>query len=726
MSSQAAPFFTVGITGHMNLPEGSEAILKEKVREVLRWLKSGRVKGCKEFGEPLGLKETQIVLISPLAPGADQLAVEVALEEGIPVKCPMPFPAHIYREATTFTGIPELTANRQKQFDALLQKIGPENAFPVRHYDDQVPITRDEDWDIKDEEFRNLRYRATGEFVSAHCDLLIAICNQKERKDLPDQDTTLSSRSHSGSRRITASYINGLRPGILPIPPSLAWQDNGPLVRIYCPNKDAGADALATGHIAIWHSEDASLHGGGKQVNHEVEMKKLRELARRLERLNSDLKKVTPRPANVEKMPTPEEGCGENSKVRRLLLFVDRVEQLAARNNKVAKVLTNLSYVVGFLVFLCLAFVQIGWYIYLAVAAALFTGAMVVRWLIRNEFNTFQKREDYRAITEGMRVQAYWSFAGIRQSVADNYMQRLRGDLAWIRSAIDSLIFPCDEIAVEYDSISTHGGKLKRFQDVLKYWVINQEKYFSKGVYRKSRTREVLSFLSIVSIAASASLMLVSVLVQSNFRGLRNEVVWVLREYGLNSGFEWGMIGLGIVAFFLVSNYRFSRSFEVRNQRMKLGYDMTVFGIFKHWSFRIAIGLVLGFLAYAWIYHETAPNFAAARDKYHDQVTSFAKAILLALAGLWVSYSNTIFAKEDAKRYADMRGQFGAARRKISFILREYEQMIIKDADLAELDTMEKGIQQLFLALGREALHEQTEWLLMRRNRPVEPVASVR
>lgn len=159
---------------------------------------------------------------------------------------------------------------------------------------------------------------------------------------------------------------------------------------------------------------------------------------------------------------------------------------------------------------------------------------------------------------------------------------------------------------------------------------------------------------------------------------------------------------------------------------MRLGYDLTVFGIFKHWLFRIAVGLVLGFLAYAWIYDETAPNFAASRDKYHDQFTSIAKATLLALAGIWVSFSNTIFAQEDAKRYADMRGQFGAARRKIAFILEEYKQMIDNNADPEELDTMEKGIQELFLALGREALHEQTEWLLMRRSRPVEPMATVR
>jgi hypothetical protein len=190
-----------------------------------------------------------------------------------------------------------------------------------------------------------------------------------------------------------------------------------------------------------------------------------------------------------------------------------------------------------------------------------------------------------------------------------------------------------------------------------------------------------------------------------------------LTDYGMKIWYVWLGIVLFFAALFSVSEGRFAASFKEKDP--DLSYDLKVFSVFRHWSFRLCAGLVFGFLVYSVLH-------LSFDGEFEESMVRLAKAVLLALGGLWMGYANTIFASEDAKRYADMRGQFGAARRKIEFILQEYWEMIERGAPEAELNHMQNGIRELYITMGREALHEQMEWLLLRRNRPVEPVAKVK
>ncbi|MDF1811818.1 MAG: hypothetical protein P1V20_06375 [Verrucomicrobiales bacterium] len=713
---QTRPFFTVGITGHINLPEDSTPVLKQRLGEIFRWLRNERVPGNDKFGKPLGLEATPIVLLSPLAPGADQLAAEVALAEGIQVRCPLPFPVHLYRQSTSFTDDPAKTEERLATFDKTLAEIGPQNAFPVRHFDDEEPLSEDADWKIDDEHFRNLRYRATGEFVAAHCDILIAICNQIARKDLPDKDPDLTSRSFSGTRSITTSYINGLRPGILPIPPSLSWQENGPLIRIYAPiaRYDKTA-AIEVGDVAIWHSEDAKRHGDTGKKIHKREMNDLRDVAEGIEMLNRDLSKVSPdEKAVLKNLPDPEQ-CSAG--IRGLFQFQNQVNQLARRNAKFANFLTTFSYIMGFIVFLCLAMAEGGRHIYLVVALLIFAGGVTARWFTKNVFGYFRKRDDYRTIAQGMTVQAYWASAGLAQSVASNYLQRLRGDISWIRSAIDSLIFPCDRFLKEFNELKSHRERHRRFSEILDLWIKREVLTLGRKTYLKSRTREVLGILGYTCLTAGVVLMAIKGILEAGFLAqFRPSVEFALRNYGVSIWYIWAAVLFVLASIFIGSETRFRFSFREKTSVRKLSYDLKVFSFFTHWAFRLFCGIALGFIIYS----------LALAEGLSENWMRLIKATLIALGGLWIAYSNTIFASEDAKRYADMLGQFSAARRKIGFILAEYHEMIERETSEDELTRMQKGIQELFFTLGREALHEQIETLLMRRSRPVEPVAKIR
>src|SRR5271170_1986978 len=73
----------IGVTGHRDLRAEDLVELKKKIRRILRTLK-------KRY------PATPIILLSPLADGADRLAADVALEVGARLVVPLPMPQHLY------------------------------------------------------------------------------------------------------------------------------------------------------------------------------------------------------------------------------------------------------------------------------------------------------------------------------------------------------------------------------------------------------------------------------------------------------------------------------------------------------------------------------------------------------------------------------------------------------------------------------------------------------
>jgi hypothetical protein len=82
--------------------------------------------------------------------------------------------------------------------------------------------------------------------------------------------------------------------------------------------------------------------------------------------------------------------------------------------------------------------------------------------------------QDYRALAEGLRVQFYWSLAGLSDSVADHYLRKQRGELDWIRIAIRNLADP-----------SVCGAPIsRRIEQVQEFWVTSQARYFVRAAHR--------------------------------------------------------------------------------------------------------------------------------------------------------------------------------------------------------------------------------------------------
>jgi hypothetical protein len=130
-TSSFKPAFIIGVTGHMDLDPRQSEKVKAALKGVFRWIQT------KDLNEEirhqaLGLKDTPIILLSSLAPGADQWTVEVARGfPGIHVLAPLPFFKDQYLESSSFRrdGVEE----HQKR---LLTDFPEEETFVVRETDE--------------------------------------------------------------------------------------------------------------------------------------------------------------------------------------------------------------------------------------------------------------------------------------------------------------------------------------------------------------------------------------------------------------------------------------------------------------------------------------------------------------------------------------------------------------------------------------------------------------
>ncbi|MCA9012694.1 MAG: hypothetical protein KDB01_23240, partial [Planctomycetaceae bacterium] len=262
--SEGQPAFIVGVTGHMD-PTDPERLTRQ-VEQLFRFLRHGVSGGAsgvgatphqsaaselkaalaplvgkapefpghsnkvhgdvyeRFFAEWPGLGETPIVVLSSLAPGADQIVAKVALQpefanDYFRLMCPLPVPLEMYRQASTFVRQPQVGATEEElerlksendQRVSDLRQLIPDDddprCFPVAirnaftpgdlsnslcgaTVEEQIELLQDDldlsedqrnrlySHDLKSEnrQRRHRRYQAAGEYIAAYSHLLIAI-----------------------------------------------------------------------------------------------------------------------------------------------------------------------------------------------------------------------------------------------------------------------------------------------------------------------------------------------------------------------------------------------------------------------------------------------------------------------------------------------------------------------------------------------------------------------
>jgi hypothetical protein len=122
--------------------------------------------------------------------------------------------------------------------------------------------------------------------------------------------------------------------------------------------------------------------------------------------------------------------------------------------------------------------------LWLVYPVSLLIGWFVYRYARRREVEN--RYLDYRALAEALRVQFFWSLAGIPRSVSDDYLQHHRTELDWIRSALRAVsIFQ----AAERDH---RPGDADGIRLALKHWVEDQARWYAGKSVKQKKTLERL------------------------------------------------------------------------------------------------------------------------------------------------------------------------------------------------------------------------------------------
>jgi len=771
------PAFVVGVTGHMDLDPAHRDRVKVEVKRIFAWLRASpgkhrRNENNTPLGPSLDLKNTPIILLSSLAPGADQWVVEAAREMDPPLRAlaPLPFLKDQYLEASTFKrdGV-----TKDETASKFLAEFPDEDAFVVRLRDE---IDLDDDalrakhkfivTDPDGKQERDRRYAAAGEYVAAYSDILIALTD----KPIGQAETEiLDLDENQGARAIAELKRRGVTPGLLPILPTLSWADNGPVIHVYAPRKPKEAFGSAekwscaeARSLEVLYPYDCRPPGTSEKEDDNPDWLKaghaiLKVVAEHLERLNTENIHLDPAQedkAFAEMLPAapdfpagaPRSHALPNAN-EHLKTTLDRLARLRRRVadyslhynthlTRLKRALFGLAF--GSALFFSLAD---NWDVKDSVwplPQAFFVTALgltLAAWLVYFCFKktaAAERCDDYRAIAEGLRVQFYWTTCGTGESVASNYLQRQRGELGWIRNVISATAFPYEPNRVRFSQLSLN-DQHAALQSVRKTWIGGQHAYFKKTIDDLSLRREVFSSYAHVLLWTGF------VLFAFFFFAQRSETP-ILPRLPAFLSFATGALILAML--YRASTPRVGRSRQEDGpEREKKGRKSEpLISEFRKWLFSlpkmffpeqiqshkgghlILNSLLVGALALltigtVYLLEGFAPWLPSAY-----KLGSIFKYLALAggvLCGAWVEVN---FFAEHIRHYASMASLFQAAGLRFDDYFNWPEQAA-KDQKEAVEKQIVTHIQSLIVAVGREALSENAEWLITHRARPLEPVS---
>jgi hypothetical protein len=119
----------------------------------------------------------------------------------------------------------------------------------------------------------------------------------------------------------------------------------------------------------------------------------------------------------------------------------------------------------------------------------LLAAALIVWFVKRRRLD--ERRLDYRALAEALRVRRAWAVAGIGRSVVDSYLAQLRSEMSWARRALQHVSAPPSVWQEEFAAL-TPDQQRERLARVKEEWVRGQIKQFEKSHKKEERWASLL------------------------------------------------------------------------------------------------------------------------------------------------------------------------------------------------------------------------------------------
>jgi hypothetical protein len=470
----------IGVSGHRDIREEDRHHLESKVKEILLKLRED-------------YSETPLVLISPLAEGADRLAAKVAIAPhmGVRLIVPLPMPIDLYEQdfeslavIETPLGTVAVDSSSREEFRALLNKAQVRFELGLAHGNRLETIA-------KQGPHRDRQYDLVGKYIAQQSQILIALWDGVE-----------SDRAGG-----TASVVRFQREGV---PASevcaLEAPEGFPVYQILTPrlkNPYPQGEVLKLRKIypeVFRQNDERAKKYYGKMFGRLDEFNKFvcnasRGLAKGIEKSKSYL---------LQNLPERELPAGMEPALNRYAVADALAIRFQGKLFWAQIALHGLTFA-AFFCFLLFVHREAHDPRFLRASSILVLLVIAVR-IVSGKLALDTQHEDYRAMAEGLRVKFFWKLTGIRDAVADYYLGKQRSELDWIRNG-----FRGWNVA---DGQENHGKpeawegeeQRNRLGFARKYWIDDQEGYFRRAAKRNVDYNRRIEFLGLLCIAGVGAL----------------------------------------------------------------------------------------------------------------------------------------------------------------------------------------------------------------------------
>lgn len=648
----------VGVSGHRDLRAEDQSPLEAAVRRLLERLRRD-------------YPASPLVMISPLAEGADRLAARVAVAMGAEIMAPLPLPRADYE-----SDFPETVREFAELYDSeqTIHRI----ELPAL---DHAAIEAE---GLSSGDHRELQYALAGAYVARHSHILLALWDGK------DSDSVGGTAQVVGYRR-TGRFgfadVVGEKLELAPDPFALSGtpldpHDTGPVYHVATPRKGhASPDNPFSGRwLGAAHAREP--------IEPDAMPLPLSTMLSKIEGFNADAVKLDARARSTVGVSERQLYDGPLMEESRSLAGLRRsfalADVLASSYQRETYLVMWVVYALAMLAVICFEmyahiFPRTDPRVILFLAG--YIGVLGIAdgiYLVSRYRQSQNKFQDYRAVAEGLRVQFYWRVAGLAHSAADFYLRKQRDELAWIREAIKA-----SGVRAE----PARGGDLR---SLASGWIDSQRDYFTRAT---SRERGRLArYRSIAGGVILSSLLWAIPSVASSLRELPQ------------GRFDWPkllQLPLLVVSLVLAWHLVFKGSQMVRGARASGARSALV-------ELRaFAVSAVAGGVFVLIVRAAAAPAHARWPQLPDDGHTWSVLALtLITVAGALIhSLTQKRAFGEHARQYSRMAESFTRAGDRMAALLH---------------DGKVGRARALAVELGKEALAEHGDWVMLHRERPIK------
>jgi hypothetical protein len=440
----------IGITGHRDIPQEDVDKLKEKIREIFRELKGK-------------YPNTPLLLLTPLAEGADRIAAKAAIEEGIDYVVVLPFPEEEY--------VKDLPESKKEYYD-LRDKEKHRNLKGIFSLANKI---NNEATQYGPE--RNKLYENVGAYIVRHSQILIGLWNGKEGKK-------------GGTSEIIKFKLKGLPDEYHPHMDKLDKPDNGPVYIIYTRRKsDNNTNSTGDLKIEVKYPENIDYdYFTGKN-----------DIFKKFETFNIESEKLKKTEIEQSRKDLADEA---SNKEKFVSYIYAKADVLANKYKKRWKNYNTLIIFLGLLTSLIFVFYFMINSDYLLLIYGILFILFSIFFKFLNIFHKYhQKYIEYRVLAEGLRVLFFMRLAGLHEYPEDYYLKKHRINFRWGREIIRSAnIF---DPQPEPD-----------FQTIIKYWIEVEHNYYKKRAEENQRKFRIYNGISKAFFILSIFLIVVTIIME--------------------------------------------------------------------------------------------------------------------------------------------------------------------------------------------------------------------